>query len=134
LGLRHSRIVAKLIAQQSLGSSETRVMVRQGSGQNPSDYDVTSAFAQRATISYAPSIVYVKSGLTNYHAITTFAFSTTNGLSFVVSGLTASSDTLVRQTHYVSKGLFGTVAGSGEIDGQTNLISGTVSLSGGDLE
>jgi hypothetical protein len=55
-------------------------------------------------------------------------------MSFVVSGLMAASDTLVGKTYYMSKGLSGTVAGSAVVNGQTNLIGGTVSLSGGHLE
>jgi len=125
---------SKLLVQQTLGSSGTRVIVRQGSGENTSDYDVTSAFTQPATVSNPPPVFYVKNGLTNYHAITTFAFDSPNRMSFVVSGLMAASDTLVGKTYYMSKRLSGTVAGSAVINGQTNLIGGTVSLSGGHLE
>jgi len=128
------RTGAKLLAEQNPGSPDTRVIVRQGSGKNASDYDVTSAFALPATISNPPPIFYVKNGLTNYHAITTFAFDIPNRMSFVLSGLTAASETLVGKTYYMSKRLSGTVAGSGVISGQTNLIGGTVSLSGGHLE
>ncbi len=125
---------SKLLLEQNLGSSDMRVVVRQGSGENASDYDVTGAFAQLATISNPPPIFYVKNGLTNYHAIMTFALDIPDRMSFAVWGLTAASETVVGKTYYMSKSLSATVAGSAVLNGQTNLISGTVSFSGGHLE
>ena len=72
--------------------------------------------------------------MTNYHALTTFALDLPNVMSFEISGLTAASDILGNRTNSMTKGLSGRVAGSGMINGQTNLISGTVSPSGGHLE
>ena len=125
---------AKLLTEQGLGSSDVRVVVRQALGRGTADYDVTSAFTPPATNPNPPAMAYVKGGLTNYHAISTFAFTTTSGLSFVVAGLTSASDILVAKTNYLTRSLSGTVAGSGEVGGQPCLIGGTVSLSGGHLE
>ncbi|MGO8677592.1 MAG: DUF642 domain-containing protein [Limisphaerales bacterium] len=125
---------SQLLVQQNLGTLDTRMVVRVGSDNNTIDYDVTGLLAPPSTAAYEPQISYVRNGASNYHVITTFALDIPNVMSFGVSGLTAASYASVTRTNSMSKGLSGTVAGSGVINGQTNLIGGTVSLSGGRLE